>query len=187
MKLFSEAVEEVEYICEEKEDGKKNYKIRGIFMQADIKNRNGRVYPMDVLQKEVNKIVRLIDIEKGCISCSHGWTEPFTRKADAGHFHSIGSNASLRFNLYNIFKQCSICNTHLSGNIKGYRNGLIDHYDFYILDHVETEIVEKYQYIKLSIDDLKECIKKARQIIRDIEKGRDYSRSKVNEVLGIYK
>ena len=55
MKLFSEAVEEVEYICEEKEDGKKNYKIRGIFMQADIKNRNGRVYPMDVLQKEVNK------------------------------------------------------------------------------------------------------------------------------------
>ena len=54
VKLFSEAVEEVEYICEEKEDGKKNYKIRGIFMQADIKNRNGRVYPMDVLQKEVN-------------------------------------------------------------------------------------------------------------------------------------
>ena len=55
VKLFSEAVEEVEYICEEKEDGKKNYKIRGIFMQADIKNRNGRVYPMDVLQKEVKK------------------------------------------------------------------------------------------------------------------------------------
>ena len=45
MKLFSEAVEDVEYICEAKEDGSKNYKIRGIFMQADIKNRNGRVYP----------------------------------------------------------------------------------------------------------------------------------------------
>ena len=54
MKLFSEAVEEVEYICEAKEDGSKNYKIRGIFMQADIKNRNGRVYPMEVLNKEVN-------------------------------------------------------------------------------------------------------------------------------------
>ena len=55
VKLFSEAVEEVEYICEEKESGKKNYKIRGIFMQADVKNRNGRVYPMEVLQKEVAK------------------------------------------------------------------------------------------------------------------------------------
>jgi len=55
VKLFSEAVEEVEYICEAKEDGGKNYKIRGIFMQADIKNRNGRVYPMEVLQNEVVK------------------------------------------------------------------------------------------------------------------------------------
>jgi hypothetical protein len=55
VKLFSEAVEEVEYICEEKESGKKNYKIRGIFMQADVKNRNGRVYPMEILQKEVTK------------------------------------------------------------------------------------------------------------------------------------
>ena len=56
MKLFSEAVEsEVEYITEEKEGGGKNYKIRGIFMQADIKNRNGRVYPLQILQNEVSK------------------------------------------------------------------------------------------------------------------------------------
>ena len=55
MKLFSDAVEEVEYITEEKDGGGKNYKIRGIFMQADVKNRNGRVYPMDVLQNEVVK------------------------------------------------------------------------------------------------------------------------------------
>jgi hypothetical protein len=55
VKLFSEAVEEVEYICEEREGGKKNYKIRGIFMQADVKNRNGRIYPMEILQKEVAK------------------------------------------------------------------------------------------------------------------------------------
>ena len=53
VKLFSEAVEEVEYITEAKEGGGKNYKIKGIFLQADIKNRNGRVYPMEVLEKEV--------------------------------------------------------------------------------------------------------------------------------------
>ena len=53
VKLISEAVEEVEYITEEKENCGKNYKIRGIFMQADIKNRNGRIYPMEVLDEEV--------------------------------------------------------------------------------------------------------------------------------------
>ena len=55
VKLFSEAVEEVEYITEAKEGGGKNYKIKGIFLQADIKNRNGRVYPMEVLEKEVGR------------------------------------------------------------------------------------------------------------------------------------
>jgi len=55
MKLISEEVQDVEYIKEEKEGKKTNYKIRGIFMQADIKNRNGRVYPMEVLNKEVGR------------------------------------------------------------------------------------------------------------------------------------
>ena len=55
VKLISEEIQDVEYICEQKEDGKKNYKIKGVFMQADIKNRNGRVYPMEVLNKEVRR------------------------------------------------------------------------------------------------------------------------------------
>ena len=55
VKLFSETVEEVEYITEASENGKKNYKIKGVFLQADIKNRNGRVYPLEILQKEVSK------------------------------------------------------------------------------------------------------------------------------------
>ena len=53
MKLIAEQIQDVEYILEEKEDGKKDMKIRGIFMQADMKNRNGRIYPMGVLTKEV--------------------------------------------------------------------------------------------------------------------------------------
>ena len=46
MKLISEfTTNELGCIVEEKEDGKKDYKIRGVFMQSEIKNRNGRVYP----------------------------------------------------------------------------------------------------------------------------------------------
>ena len=55
MKLIAEQIQDVEYITEEKDGGGKEMKIRGIFMQADQKNRNGRVYPMGVLQKEVNR------------------------------------------------------------------------------------------------------------------------------------
>ena len=56
LKLISEHIEhDTDYLIEEDEKGKKNYKIKGVFMQADIKNRNGRIYPMDVLQKEVKR------------------------------------------------------------------------------------------------------------------------------------
>ena len=55
LKLISEEIQDVEYITEQKDNGKKNYKIKGIFMQADVKNRNGRVYPMEVLNKEVKR------------------------------------------------------------------------------------------------------------------------------------
>jgi len=58
VKLFLEAVEDVEYITEVRKDGDKSYKIKGIFLQADIKNRNGRIYPMEILAKEVNKYNR---------------------------------------------------------------------------------------------------------------------------------
>jgi len=54
MKLISEEISNAEYLIEEK-DGKKEYKIRGIFLQSEIKNRNGRVYSKDVLDKEVRR------------------------------------------------------------------------------------------------------------------------------------
>ena len=56
LKLISEHIEQdAEYLIEDKEDGKKDYKIKGIFMQADIKNRNGRIYPVETLAKEVRR------------------------------------------------------------------------------------------------------------------------------------
>jgi len=54
MKLITETIEDVQVLTEEK-NGKKNYKIKGVFMQADIKNRNGRVYPVETLAKEVRR------------------------------------------------------------------------------------------------------------------------------------
>jgi len=56
MKLICEVNEQdVEYITEAKENGQKDYKIKGVFMQGEIKNRNGRVYRMQVLDEQVKK------------------------------------------------------------------------------------------------------------------------------------
>jgi hypothetical protein len=52
MKLFTERVEDVKILQEEDDKGEKSFFIEGIFMQGDIKNRNGRMYPKEVLIKE---------------------------------------------------------------------------------------------------------------------------------------
>ena len=54
MKLITEEIESVEIITEEK-NGKQTLYIQGPFLQAEVTNRNGRCYPMDVLAREVNK------------------------------------------------------------------------------------------------------------------------------------
>ena len=55
MKLITETIEDIEVLTEATTNGGKSYKIRGVFMQADIKNRNGRVYPVETLAKEVKR------------------------------------------------------------------------------------------------------------------------------------
>jgi hypothetical protein len=55
MKLITELVENVKTITEAREDGKKNVFIEGVFLQADITNRNGRCYPSEIMEKEVER------------------------------------------------------------------------------------------------------------------------------------
>lgn len=55
MKLITELNESVEFISEARENGTKDYYIKGIFMQGNKKNRNGRMYPMEVLDREVGR------------------------------------------------------------------------------------------------------------------------------------
>ena len=54
MKLITESIEDIEVLVEES-NGSKNLYIEGVFLQGDIKNRNGRVYPFSVLEKEVGR------------------------------------------------------------------------------------------------------------------------------------
>ena len=57
MKLITEITEDLQYITEvaDEETGQKNYYIEGVFMQSEVKNRNGRIYPKSILEKEVGR------------------------------------------------------------------------------------------------------------------------------------
>ena len=55
MKLISEEATNVEFLTETSKSGGKNYFIEGIFMQSETKNRNGRIYPKSILQKEAKR------------------------------------------------------------------------------------------------------------------------------------
>jgi len=57
MKLIRETIEEVKYLTEEK-DGEKSLHISGPFLVAEKKNKNGRIYPTDVLKKEVDRYIK---------------------------------------------------------------------------------------------------------------------------------
>jgi hypothetical protein len=57
MKLITELTEDIKYIKENVGNGDKNYFIEGVFMQADQKNKNGRVYPQQILVKECKRYI----------------------------------------------------------------------------------------------------------------------------------
>lgn len=69
-------------------------------------------------QAIVNRIVRIRDADKPCISCDRPAT--WGGQWHASHLRSRGAASAIRFHLWNIHKSCSICNNHLSGNLSGY-------------------------------------------------------------------
>ena len=72
MKLISEEAIDVDFVTEEDENKKKSYFIEGIFMQSEMKNRNGRVYPKAILQKEVKRYTeKFIDTKRAFGELGH--------------------------------------------------------------------------------------------------------------------
>ena len=57
MKLITEINEKVEYLTEDNSSGGKNLYIHGVFLQSNIKNKNGRIYPEHIMDNEVNRYI----------------------------------------------------------------------------------------------------------------------------------
>ncbi|MGE4944360.1 recombination protein NinG [Yersinia enterocolitica] len=77
-------------------------------------------------QSAFNKYVRLKYLDTPCISCGRYPEQKYGGTMECGHYRSRGSAPNLRFNLHNTGSQCVYCNRHLSGNVAGFRIGLIE-------------------------------------------------------------
>ena len=94
-----------------------------------------------------NKYIRLRDRDDGCISCGSKSAYAY----HAGHYKSIGSAGHLRFNELNCHRQCSACNTHLSGNLIRYRHGLIRKIGIHAVETLESD----NNTVKWSVEEIK--------------------------------
>ena len=117
------------------------------------------------LQALVNKYVRLRDAGEGCISCDK--PSSWAGQWHASHYHSRGHSAQLRFNLWNIHKGCSVCNSHLSGNIGQYTPRLIEKIGQTKVDWMEANKSQPKSY---DVEWIKRAIKVTRKGIKREER-----------------
>jgi hypothetical protein len=121
-------------------------------------------------QAAVNKLCRLLDQGKPCISC--GKPDEGGLKVNAGHYKSRGANSALRYNLVNLHQQCVVCNLHKSGNSEGYRVGIIQRYGIEMLDYLNNAPRLK----DWTADELHQIIHEARAETKRLESGLPQSR-----------
>lgn len=140
------------------------------------------------LEDEINRIARAIDFGYKCLACGKG------QLMYASHYHSVGSNGSIRYHLENIWNGCFKCNGHNSSNREGYDKGLVSCFGKEYQQYVHYDLVKNFPYIKWNADQLNNCIRIAREIANRLESiGKTYTleervslRQEFNKQIGIY-
>ncbi|MDP5165561.1 MULTISPECIES: recombination protein NinG [Pseudomonas syringae group] len=135
--------------------------------RSEIKVRKERLKSrsdhMKDTQTAFNAWVRERDVELPCISCGRH----HQGKYDAGHYRTVGSNPALRFEPMNCHRQCSPCNTQLSGNIVNYRIELVKRIGIVNVEWLEGP----HEPQKYTIEELKAITAKYRALTRELKKG----------------
>ena len=114
-------------------------------------------------QQAFNAWVRARDAALPCVSCGRH----HQGKYDAGHYRTVGSNPALRFEPMNCHRQCSPCNTRLSGNIVNYRIELVKRIGAEAVEWLEGPHEAK----KYTVDELKAMTADYRAKTKELKKG----------------
>ena len=116
-------------------------------------------------QASFNAFIRLRDADQPCISCGRHHVGQY----HAGHFLSVGARPELRFEEWNVHKQCAPCNTHLSGNAVLYRRALVAKFGAEFVEQLEgphqprRDTIEDLQNIKRIYTALTKKLKETRE------------------------
>jgi hypothetical protein len=110
MRLITEVAQDLNYLVEAKDGGGKNVFIEGIFMQCEQPNRNGRLYKMDIMEKELGRYQKLIDEKRSLGELGHP-ANPTLNLDKVSHLIT-----NLRFEGKNVMGRAKILETPM-GNI----------------------------------------------------------------------
>jgi hypothetical protein len=140
------------------------------------------------LQDEINKLARFIDLKfyDTCVDCEL----PLKDQIHGSHYHNVGGNEHIRFNLHNIHASTLYCNKFNHGNKVGYLKKLAERFNKDYANFID-ELNRDYKGIKISKREIYEAIPVVRKLIRDLDtlefdsaiKLRDYCNNKI----GYYK
>ena len=144
-----------------------------------------------LLQNEINKLARKIDLHFGydCICCN----KKFQGQIDGCHFHNVGGNENIRYNLHNIHAGRAYCNQYDSEHKARYPNGLIGRYGLEYFNMVKIELPKKYNYLGLKGNEIHEALTLARKLNRNFDKIKNNYKNSIelrnycNNFIGIYK
>ncbi len=135
--------------------------------RKELRAAKERIKPKGQYMREAqaafNAWVRERDSALPCVSCGRH----HQGKYDAGHYRTVGSNPALRFEPLNVWKQCSPCNTRLSGNLVNYRVELVRRIGAEKVDWLEGPHEPK----RYTIEDLKALTAHYRALTRELKKG----------------
>jgi hypothetical protein len=149
---------------------KKKVKAVKVKHKADKERVKTKAKWLSDLQKIVNEYVRLRDKYESCASCDKG--PSWGGQWHAGHYYSRGHSSSLRFNLNNIHKQCSVCNNRLSANIIEYRPKIINkigqHRFNYLTAHKSDIRSYDVEWIKRAINIARKGVKRIKKRNADL-------------------
>lgn len=154
------------------------WKERKIKLKQELGGGKQTEHP---LQKEVNKLIRLLDSEYPCLARPDEKHQHY----DAGHIYGVGSYPALRYYLWNIHKQSVKSNQHLGGESVLMLQGLEQRYGEDIKEKLEN-MRRDFKVLKLSYEEEGEVIKRVRELIRRIEKGELLTRDFCITYMGIY-
>jgi len=154
--------------CMEKDECIKAFRLAGKEKEVNEKVKKMKVglltQPdyLKLCQKVFNEFIRLRDKDLPCVSCGTSKCEEF----HAGHY--IASTYQfLRFEEFNVWKQCSKCNTHLRGNLIPYRIELIKRIGLGKVEQLEND---RHNNFKLSIPEITDLIAEYKFKIKELKK-----------------